>query len=94
MHDANLRRPFSHARNESHQASLICMRRITAYGMHLSPNVIALPVKIHIVTTRTKALDLPSWRAIRLVADEEHIMPCITEHSFEYAHWSTCRCQR
>lgn len=74
MHDTNLRRPMRHAGNKTNQALLICIGRITAYGIHLSTNVIALPVKLLITTTRAKALDLPPMCAICLVANEQHIM--------------------
>lgn len=59
------------------------MGRITAYGMHLSPNVIALPVKFYITTTRAKTLDLSHQRTLSLIGDEQHIMPLITQHGFE-----------
>jgi len=72
-----------HAGNKTNQAPLICMGRITAYGIHLSTNVIALPVKLLITTKRAKALDLPRGCAICPVANEQHIMLRIAQHSFE-----------
>jgi hypothetical protein len=73
------------------------MGRITAYGMHLSPNVIALPVKFYITTTRVKTLDLSPQLTLSLLVDEQHIMPLITQHRFEVVDdppWSMCRCQQ
>ena len=43
---------------------------------------IALTVIFHIAITRAKTLDLSSRCTLGLVADEQHIMPLVTQHRF------------
>ena len=56
---------------------LISMGRVTAHGMDLYTNVIALPVNFQIATTRTESLDLSAGCTFSLVTDEEHIMTLV-----------------
>ena len=55
---------------------------LAKYGMDLRLNVIALPVHFHESALGPEALDLPAWRTLGLVADEQHIMPLVTQHRF------------
>lgn len=43
-HDPHLRRPMPDVIHEAEQGTLMSMKRIAAYGIHLSTDVIALPV--------------------------------------------------
>ena len=88
MHYTHFRRPFARPGNISHPPSLIRMSGIAAYGMHLSPNVIALPAKFHIAATRTKALHRFPELTYSLGADEEHNNPFIIQHDLEVVDYT------
>lgn len=59
------------------------MRRIPANAVYCCTNVIALPVEFHIAVARTEALNDMARGALGLVADEQHIMPWVAQHSLE-----------
>lgn len=75
VHNANFRRPFTHLGYKTHQPLLIGMGGIAANGTYLGADFVAHFVQLNVTATRTMGLNGASWRALGLVADEQHVMP-------------------
>src|SRR3989344_249669 len=57
--------------------------------MDLGANVIALPVQLHITTSRAMALDGTAWGTLRLIASKQNIVTWVVKYGFQVIDNST-----
>lgn len=83
MHQAYLQRSIIHLSYKFDQSCLIRMRRIPADAVHACADIVALAIELYISVARAEALNSMAGRASALIADEQHVVPRVTQHGLE-----------